>query len=308
MDNVKVALLQFRWKNTPEENLTCVLNLIDQIGKRKQVDLVCLPEFFLGPPFYFPGKKHLKGIVDDTIPGKVTDALAALAKKHSFYILGGTIVERDGSDYYNTSVVIDNKGEIVAKSRKIHCFSAELVTIKSGVEQTIVDTPFGKIGICVCSDFWIQEMPRMLALKGAEIIYVSGSSLKQNINLVRPCVLANSAHNVCYTLYTSVIGKVTGLRGNDSKFLIEFGGYSCVASPLGMLAKLSGEEKILFATLDMEDLRQHRQVDAKFKRTLYWCLWGRRPELYKDILNPYVEAQTSLKDIVKEYLQDQGRI
>ena len=43
-------------------------------------------------------------------------------------------------------------------------------------------------------------MPRILALRGAEIIYVPGGSLRQNIVNTKPVIMANSANNVCYTL------------------------------------------------------------------------------------------------------------
>lgn len=306
MAQFQAALIQFHWRPSPEENLAYILSTIDDIGRNQEVEVVCLPEFFMGPPFYFPGKGHLKGEIDDTIPGRITDKLGDLCRKHGFYVLGGTLVEREGPRYYNTSAVISPGGEVVAKSRKLHCFSAEMLTVSPGTEQVVVDTPFGKIGVCVCSDFWIQEMPRMLALKGAEIIYVSGSSLVQNLQAVRPCVFANSVQNVCYTLYTSVVGKVAGKRSNEAKFNIEFGGHTCAAAPTAILGALEDEEEVLFVPLDTEEIHRQRRVDVKFKNTLFWCLWGRRPELYQDILKPYAEAAASptLKDLVGQYLGD----
>lgn len=303
MNKVKVALIQFHWRNTPEENLDVVRKMIEAIGKEENTNLICLPEFFMGPPWYFPGKMYLKGITDDVIPGKIIDFLARLAKKYHVYIACGTIVEREDNSYFNTSVLLNEKGEIVGKTRKIHCYAAELVSIQAGSEQLLVDTPFGKLGVCVCSDFWIQEMPRMLALKGAEIIYISGASLIQDIEITRPCILANSVHNVCYTLYTSVVGKVTGERAGIPAFTIEFGGHTTVAEPKKIIATLNDEEGILYAELDMDYLRELRRVDITFKNTLYWGLWGRRPELYGAIMEPFIEAREDLKSLLEKYLK-----
>lgn len=300
----KTALIQSHWRDTPEDNFNYIIKTIEEIGRQGDVRLICLPEFFMGPPWYFPGKIHYKGVVDDTIPGRITDKLGELAQKYNAYILGGTIVEREGDKYYNTSAVISDKGKVLGKARKVHCYAAELISIQAGTEQLIVDTPLGKIGTCVCSDFWIQEMPRMLALKGAEIIYVSGASLIQDIDITRPCILANSVHNVCYTLYTSVVGKAVGQRAGLPTFSIEFGGYTTVASPREIMGTLNDEEKVLYAELDLDYLRELRKVDIKFKNTLYWGLWGRRPELYKDILNPYIEAKSDLKTLLTDYLKE----
>jgi predicted amidohydrolase len=302
LKKVKVALIQSHWRESPEENFKAICKMIEEIGSNGNIDLIGLPEFFMGPPWYFPGKAHLKGRVDDTVPGKITDQLARLAQKYHTYILCGTIVERENNSYFNTSVVLNDEGEIIGKARKVHCYAAELISIQAATDQLIVDTPFGKVGICVCSDFWIQEMPRMLALKGAEIIYVSGASLIQDIEITRPCILANSVHNVCYTLYTSIVGKVIGERAGIPTFTIEFGGHTTVAEPKKILATLNNEEDILYTELDMDYIRKLRQVDITFKNTLYWGLWGRRPELFSDILKPYVEAKEDLKILLEEYL------
>jgi predicted amidohydrolase len=297
------ALIQSRWKDDVEDNLRYILETIDQIGRRGDTSLICLPEFFMGPPWYFPGKAHLKGIVDDTIPGRITEQLAERARKYHCHILAGTIIEREGENYYNSSVIIDDKGSIIGKARKVHCYAAELVSIQAGTEQLVVDTSLGKIGVCVCSDFWIQEMPRMLALKGAEIIYVSGASLIQDIEITRPCILANSVHNVCYTLYTSIVGKATGQRGGQQTFAIEFGGYTTIAEPKKIMGTMGDEEGVLYGELDMDYLRELRKVDLKFKNTLYWGLWGRRPELYDGILKPYIGARGDLKSLLQEHLR-----
>lgn len=294
-----VALVQSHWLGDPEANLRGVLSLIDRIPDT--VHLICLPEFFLGAPFYFPGRDHLKGIVDQTIPGPVTDVFAEIAARRGCYILCGTMVEREEDRYYNTSVLLDDAGRIAGKARKIHRFSAELLSIEAGDEQLLVETPFGKLGVCVCSDFWIVEMPRMLALQGAEIIAVPGAALVGNLGITRPCIQANSSYNVCYTLFAGPVGSVTGSRGGR-EVSIAVGGCSTAAAPERLLASLDSEEGVLLAELDMEELRTARTVDLSFKRSLYWCLHGRLPKLYGGISRPFVD-QTDLGALLRHYLR-----
>lgn len=294
----RIALVQSHWRGTPQENLEAVLALVASITE--PVQLICLPEFFLGAPWYFPGRVHLKGVVDQVIPGPITDIFSKIAIEKQCYVLCGTMVEREGERYYNTSTLIDDQGAIVGKARKIHRFSAEMLSVEAGSEQLLVDTPFGKLGLCVCSDFWIVEMPRMLALKGAEIIAVPGAALVGNLGITRPCIQANSSFNVCYTLFAGGVGKVTGQRGGRT-VSIEVGGYSTVAGPEGLLGSLDAQESVLYGELDLEYLRQMRTVDTSFKRSLYWCLHGRLPHLYQGLGEHYVD-RSNLETLLKSYL------
>lgn len=297
----KVALIQNRWRESYEDNLKNVLSMIDKICNSSPTDLIVLPEFVLGPPWTFPGKSHLKGQVDDAIPGKITDAFSEKAATYNTHILCGTMIEREGEQYYNTSTLIDNYGNIIAKARKIHIYASEMVYLKGGQEICIVDTALGKIGVCICADFWIQEMPRMLALNGAEIICIPGGSLVQNLNITRPCIQANSTYNLCYTIYSSIVGKSVGERQGRS-IAIEFAGHSTIASPENIICGLEGEEGYLHAELDLDYLRKVRTVDPTYKRTLYWCLWGRKPEFYGDIQKPFIDAQQDLKTLLMDHL------
>ncbi|MFF2910176.1 carbon-nitrogen hydrolase family protein [Paenibacillus sp. NPDC057934] len=301
MDKVKVGLLQVQWVDDPIEALEKVLELVDTTLQNNKLDLLCLPEFFTGAPWYMPNRAHLKGVIDDTIPGNITTALGKLAKKYTTYILCGTIVERDNDKYYNSCVLLNDEGEIVGKARKIHRYSSELSNIEAGTEQMLVDTPFGKLGVCICSDFWIPEMPRILALRGAEIICIPGGSLTQNISTTKSCMIANSVQNVCYTLYASIVGGIEGVR-SGRKVSIKFEGHSSVAGPRGMIESLDKEPGVIITELDMNELRSLRQVDTSFKETLFWSLWGRQPDLYKRLSEPYVGAKDDLASLVTNYL------
>lgn len=293
----RVALVQTHWREDPADNLTRVLELLDGI---RDVHLVVLPEFFLGPPFYFPGREHLRGVVDQPIPGPAIDRIAAVARARGFWVLAGTLVEREGDRFYNTAALLDDQGRLVGKARKIHRFAAEMLTVTPGTDQLLVDTPFGRLGVCVCSDFWMPEMPRMLALRGAEIIAVPGAALVGNLPITRPCIQATSAFNVCYTLLAGAVGSVTGERAGR-QVTISVGGYSTAAGPEALLGSLDDEEDVLYADLDLDYLREQRTVDLSFRRSLYWCLHGRLPERYDGLREPYAEA-SGLETLLTDYL------
>lgn len=301
MGKINVALIQSKWDAEPKETFERVYETAGRVLAEHNIQILCLPEFFTGAPFYMPARGHLKGIIDETIPGVTTDKFAALAKEYGTYIMCGTIIEREGDRYYNTCAVIDDSGEIIAKARKIHRYSSELGQLEAGGEQVLLDTKYGKIGICICSDFWIPEMPRILALRGAEIIYVPGGSLRQNIANTKPVMMANSAYNVCYTLYCSIVGGIEGVRAGRN-VSIQFEGHTSIAGPRGMINSLDNREGVVIGELDMDELRRLREVDTSFKETLFWSLWGRQPERYERLLEPYAGARGSLEDMVVQYL------
>ncbi|MFZ1527898.1 MAG: carbon-nitrogen hydrolase family protein [Ferruginibacter sp.] len=280
-----------------EDNINHVTSLLESFIRQNGVhpDFILLPEFFTGPPWYFPGKELSMGKIDETIPGRTTHHFSKLAQKYNTYIICGTIVEYLNGKYYNTSALISPSGEIMGKTRKVHRFASEINHIESGTEFPVYDTEFGKIAIVICSDFWIMEVSRILALKGVDILFVPAASLVQNLEMTIPAVKGISVLNGVSLVYSSVIGKTTGIR-NNREITIEFKGNSCVVTPKGSVAEASEEECILYASLDLEYLRSLRVPIDMSKDTVWWGLWGRQPALYGDLREKYVNQTYSLAE------------
>ena len=107
----------------------------------------------MGPAWFQPGQRNLKGITDDTIPGRVSELFSELAKEYHVHIIMGTIIERRGDKYYNTSAFIDRDGTIVEKINKMHTFAGEKANCVAASEIKAIETDKVTIGIGVCSDF-----------------------------------------------------------------------------------------------------------------------------------------------------------
>lgn len=104
---------------------------------------------------------------DGPIPAKVTEWCAVNKK---FLIAGGKDVLPDGN-YYNTAFVIDPKGEIVFRQVK----SVPIQFFKDGLparEQKLWESPWGKIGICICYDLSYRRVVDELIRQGAEALIV----------------------------------------------------------------------------------------------------------------------------------------
>lgn len=108
--------------------------------------------------------------------GPAQQALSALSRELGIWIVGGTIPEREGKKLYNTCYVYDDQGRQAARHRKIHLFDVnveggqyfmESDTFAPGNDITLLDTPWGRLGLCVCFDLRFEELCRVMTLRGA---------------------------------------------------------------------------------------------------------------------------------------------
>src|SRR5690625_2097724 len=86
---------------------------------------------------------------------------------------GGLIVagmsERDGDAIYNSVVVVGPEG-LVHTYRKTHLFDIEREVFQQGADIPVLETAFGRMGICVCYDLRFVEVLRSLSLRGADVV------------------------------------------------------------------------------------------------------------------------------------------
>lgn len=292
---MKIALVQSVWQSDPRDNLQHVLDMIDQTCHNRSLDFICLAEFFLGPAWYMPGQAHLRGVTDTTLSGPVFERLSEMAKKHHVHIVCGSVVEQMANGgYCNTSVLMDRNGVNIGHANKIHPFANEAVSCQAGDKLDVHATEFGPIGIAVCSDFWIPESIRILVLKGAGTIFLPGGSLRQNLAAMINAFHATAYLNVVNMVYCGPVGKITGMRGNQS-ITVEFAGTSLIATPQGLLAQAPADEAaVLEATLPMQDILALRQ--ASDADDTWQGLALRQPLAYADLKQDYVGLNRNLAE------------
>ncbi|MGH3053712.1 MAG: nitrilase-related carbon-nitrogen hydrolase, partial [Gaiellaceae bacterium] len=139
--------------------------------------LLVLPEVFL-----WRGPRAEEHAAAEPIPGPSSNRLGELARRLKLHLLAGSILEQSGQRrVFNTSILFDSHGQIVARYRKIHLFDVDIperVTIRESDTRmngdTVVTAPteLGVIGMSVCYDLRFPELYRQLTLGGAEIIAV----------------------------------------------------------------------------------------------------------------------------------------
>ncbi len=148
----------------------------------QDADLVVLPETLtcMGN-----GKSYFD--VGESVPGPSTDYFAGLAKKHELYLVVG-LVERVDHLIYNVSVLLDPRGEVAGKYRKVTLPRTEIdAGIMPGNEYPVFDTDFGKVGMMICYDGFFPEVARQLSNNGAEVIAFPVAGCNPMLAAARAC-------------------------------------------------------------------------------------------------------------------------
>ena len=148
----------------------------------KGARLVVFPETFVPwyPYFSFvhppavTGAEHIR-LYDNAVvvPGPVTEAVAAMAKRHAIVVVLG-VNERDHGSLYNTQLVFDADGRLVLKRRKITpTFHERMIWGQGdGSGLTVVDTAVGRIGALACWEHY-NPLARYALMAQHEEIHVA---------------------------------------------------------------------------------------------------------------------------------------
>src|SRR5690606_29529502 len=120
-----------------DANLAKISDLVAE-AKRQGAGLVIFPE--LATTGYFIADSIAE--LAEPVPGRTTDALAAIAARHDVWLVVG-MAEAVGDRYYNVSVLVSPNG-LEGTYRKVHLFDTEKATFAVGDEQAVFSTPFGK--------------------------------------------------------------------------------------------------------------------------------------------------------------------
>jgi predicted amidohydrolase len=105
------------------------------------------------------------------VPGKYSERLCRTASECGVYVCAG-LTENAGDRVYNCAILINTDGEIILKYRKINVLSIGFEYYAIGNMLSVVETPFGVIGVNICADNYIDsiEIGHTLARMGAQLI------------------------------------------------------------------------------------------------------------------------------------------
>lgn len=159
------------------ENFENILSMFEKAGQM-DADLVCGPEDMQNIGSYGlhidkkdpASGKTLFNSLAISVPGPITDQIAAIAKKYNMYIIA-PVYEATGEKIYNTAVIFDRQGNIIGKHRKTLLPVMETWLVSTGDELNVFETDFATIAVATCWELWYPEISTIYALKGADIIF-----------------------------------------------------------------------------------------------------------------------------------------
>ena len=115
---VKIAATQMSCDWKIENNLNKAIKLVETAAQ-KGANIICLPELFSS--YYFcQTEKHSNFNLAEKIPGPTTKLFSSLAKQLKIILMISLFEKKTAGIYHNTSVLINEKGKIIGKYRKMH--------------------------------------------------------------------------------------------------------------------------------------------------------------------------------------------
>ena len=278
-----IGLIQIKVSNNPITNIENSIKKIKEAAK-KNAKIICLPELFLSP-YFCQTENHSKFKLAEKIPGPITNTYCKLAKELSVILMISLFEKRLTGFYHNTSIVINEKGKIISKYRKMHIpddpgyyekfyFSPGDLGFKS------TKTRYGKIGSLICWDQWFPEVARIMALKGAEVLLyptaIGGEPEDDGFDssdMWQRVMIGHSAANQIPVVASNRIGTEQGQDISNY-----FYGRSFITNHVGdKIAEASRDkEEILIGKVSLDEAENLRNVWGVFR--------DRRTDLYSDLL------------------------
>lgn len=135
---------------------------------REGADIIVLPELVTSG-YMIETAEEARGVAiaaDHPVLRAWSDALQGTAS----LVIGGFAELGDDDVVYNSAAVVDASG-VRAVYRKTHLWNREKRIFRPGDQAPpVLDTAHGRIGVLLCYDLEIPEVPRMLALAGADLL------------------------------------------------------------------------------------------------------------------------------------------
>lgn len=184
----------------------------------------------------------------EPLDGPRIAALARIAADHGVWLVPGSVPEVADGKIYNTAVVFDSRGKLVASYRKVFPWRP-YEAWSPGAEWIIFDVPdVGRFGLSICYDSWFPESTRQLGWLGAEVV----------LNLVKT-VGPDRAHELVLARANAIVNQVYFLSLNAAGPV--GAGRSVYVDPDGdVLAELPADSAVTVLELDLDrvsEIRDH---------------------------------------------------
>ena len=279
---IKVAATQMSCDWKIENNIKKSIHLIEKAAK-EGANIILLQELFQTPYFCIQYDEEIFKLAQTFENNSLLNKMSEIAKKYQV-VLPISFFEKDNNAYFNSIAVIDADGRILGKYRKSHIpdgagYLEKYYFNPGNTGFKVWETAYGKIGIGICWDQWFPEVARIMALKGAEVLFYPtaiGDELMSDYDSSgawQRVMQGHAAANIIPVVASNRIGSES-VKGQTNGFY----GKSFICDRSGKILEEASKDKeeIIVAEINTEE-------DHLFRRN--WGLFrDRRTDLYEEIL------------------------
>jgi deaminated glutathione amidase len=275
---LRVGAVQLRSTDDLAANLASCRTLTAQAAA-EGARLVVLPECFSFLGRREGDKLAISEVIsaDPGTDGPIMATLRELASQQGVWIVGGGTPERIPDDprrTFNTAVVIDPRGALVARYRKIHLFDVDIpggATLREsdatapGDELVVVEVEGAPVGISICYDVRFPELYRGLVKdRGAEVLLVPAAFTAHTGAAHWDLLLrARAIEDQSWIVAAAQWGQHNEKRASY--------GHTLISDPWGtIVGERADGDGVVIATLDGATVAQRRAQLPSLRHAVLW--------------------------------------
>ncbi|MGO4999781.1 carbon-nitrogen hydrolase family protein [Oceanisphaera sp. W20_SRM_FM3] len=256
-------------------NRATINRLLDQLPSQRPL-LALLPENAV----VFGCRDALLNNAETLNEGPIQAQFSQWAKKYGIWLVVGSMPTRieHSARFHASSLVYNDQGQQISHYHKLHLFDVTVADAQGsyresdsfapGDELSVVDSPFGRLGLSICYDLRFSSLYGALRERGADILLVPAAFTRVTGQAHwLPLLQARAIENQCYVVAAGLYGE-TGAR--------QTWGHSVIIDPWGEIkACLATGEGLVSAALDTEQLAairrqmpvaQHARLSAVWRK------------------------------------------
>jgi len=285
---VKIGYIQSKVTDNKENNIKETLQKIEYLAKNG-ANIVCLQELFATQYFCRQYDLNCFKFADEIKNAAYINKFFDLSKKHNIVIILPIFEKVAPGLYFNSALIIED-GYIKEIYRKNHIpddpgFFEKFYFTPSNDGYKVIETKYCKIGVLICWDQWFPEAARIVALKGAEIVFyptaigwdVNEKNEKINNEQREAWITIQRSHAIANEVF------IVSVNRWGSEDNINFWGSSFVCNPFGTIiyqSPINSDDEAIIE-VNTEEIEKYRTIWPFFR--------DRRIDTYSEICNRFIK-------------------
>jgi (R)-amidase len=228
-------------------NTRKVIETIGRADVAGGTKLIVFPEATLSG---FPTRENVADVAQSLDSPALTSVRDAARRAGVSVAVG--LAEREGARFYNTTVLVDDKGEIALRYRKTHLWASDVGVFTPGDRFETCLWNGLTVGLLICYDIEFPETARAVAALDADLLIVTNGNMDPFGPVHRRAITARAMENQMFALMVNRCGS-----GDDN---LTFPGESALVDPFGEIVAAAGaQETLLGVDIDFKRLEASRE-------------------------------------------------